>query len=219
MKAGIICSTGGSALFEAINIFQKCNIKFEPTIVVDRECGAYDKAKKNGFEAKIIKFNDKNQFSTEAANYFQEKSIVNILLLYTRLVGEPLISEFNICNIHPALLPSYKGIGAVKMAKESGSLLLGCTLHKVDEGMDTGQVIAHVITDKLQEMTIDKANKLSFLQKIWLIINWYEMNSTNIYKNNNDNNFNLCSVKFATHAINKDLFKKYIELEKFELSN
>jgi len=62
---------------------------------------------------------------------------------FMRLVKEPLLSAFEgrILNIHPSLLPSYPGLHAWEQAMDDGASISGCTVHFVDAGMDTGEVI------------------------------------------------------------------------------
>ena len=63
---------------------------------------------------------------------------------FMRVLGGPVIEEFEnrIINSHPALLPSFPGAHAVRDAIESGVKVTGCTIHIVDEGVDTGPIIA-----------------------------------------------------------------------------
>jgi phosphoribosylglycinamide formyltransferase-1 len=60
-----------------------------------------------------------------------------------RIIGKPLIDAFRnrIMNIHPALLPAFPGLHSQKQAIEYGVRISGCTVHFVDEGMDTGPII------------------------------------------------------------------------------
>jgi phosphoribosylglycinamide formyltransferase 1 len=60
-----------------------------------------------------------------------------------RIVGKPLIDAFpdRVMNIHPALLPAFPGLHAQRQALEYGVKVSGCTVHFVDEGMDTGPII------------------------------------------------------------------------------
>lgn len=66
-----------------------------------------------------------------------------VLAGFMRIVGKPLISAFpnRIMNIHPALLPSFPGLHGQKQALDYGVKISGCTVHFVDEGMDTGPII------------------------------------------------------------------------------
>jgi phosphoribosylglycinamide formyltransferase-1 len=60
-----------------------------------------------------------------------------------RLVKRPLLDAFpdRILNIHPALLPAFPGLESWKQALDAGASESGCTVHFVDEGMDTGPII------------------------------------------------------------------------------
>lgn len=67
-----------------------------------------------------------------------------ILAGYMRLIGSDLLHAFDgkIINIHPSLLPSFKGLHAIEQAMDVGVKVTGVTIHYVDEGMDTGPIIA-----------------------------------------------------------------------------
>ncbi len=70
---------------------------------------------------------------------------VNLVVLagFMRMVKPPLLQAFpgRIINIHPSLLPAFPGLAAWKQALDAGAKETGCTVHYVDEGMDTGPVI------------------------------------------------------------------------------
>ena len=67
-----------------------------------------------------------------------------VLAGYMRLVKQPLLEAFphRIINIHPALLPKFPGLESWKQALAAGESKTGCTVHYVDAGMDTGEIIA-----------------------------------------------------------------------------
>lgn len=67
-----------------------------------------------------------------------------VLAGYMRLVKAPLLEAFphRIINIHPSLLPKFPGLEAWRQALEAGEPSTGCTVHYVDAGMDTGEIIA-----------------------------------------------------------------------------
>lgn len=67
-----------------------------------------------------------------------------VLAGYMRMIKQPLMEAFprRIINIHPSLLPAYPGLAAWRQALADGARESGCTVHYVDEGMDTGEVIA-----------------------------------------------------------------------------
>lgn len=67
-----------------------------------------------------------------------------VLAGYMRMVKSPLLEAFSnrVINIHPSLLPKFPGLEAWRQALEAGETVTGCTVHYVDEGMDSGPVIA-----------------------------------------------------------------------------
>lgn len=67
-----------------------------------------------------------------------------VLAGYMRLLSESFVTAFRhrIVNIHPSLLPSFPGVDAQRQAWEHGVRITGCTVHFVDEGLDSGPIIA-----------------------------------------------------------------------------
>jgi len=81
---------------------------------------------------------------TKIAGELQARNVGLVVLAgFMRIVGKPLINAFpnRIMNIHPALLPSFPGLHGQKQALNYGVKISGCTVHFVDEGMDTGPII------------------------------------------------------------------------------
>ena len=81
---------------------------------------------------------------TKIADELQGRNVGLVALAgFMRIVGKPLINAFpnRIMNIHPALLPSFPGLHGQKQAYDYGVKISGCTVHFVDEGMDTGPII------------------------------------------------------------------------------
>lgn len=78
-----------------------------------------------------------------------------VLAGYMRMVKAPLLEAFprRIINIHPSLLPKFPGLEAWAQALEAGESVSGCTVHFVDEGMDTGEIIAQAEVPVLAEDT------------------------------------------------------------------
>ena len=72
-----------------------------------------------------------------------------VLAGYMRLVGQTLLEAYpsHIVNIHPSLLPSFPGKDAIDQAIEHGVKVTGVTVHLVDEGMDTGPILAQHAVD------------------------------------------------------------------------
>ncbi|MGV1752277.1 formyltransferase family protein [Agrobacterium sp. CG674] len=175
MKLGIIGSSGGSALIAAVECLKTSGLPIELVIVTDRACGMEAWAKSKEIAHKRIEYSNAEQFSKDALSYFQESGCLSVLMFYTRKVTYPLISRIDIWNIHPALLPSFRGLHGVKDATEAGVRIFGATLHKVDDGLDTGPIKAQVASAIGGETLPAQAQRLSYLHKILLFLIWYEI--------------------------------------------
>ena len=88
---------------------------------------------------------DREEWNRDVVEHLQahEADLV-VTAGFMRVLGEPVIEAFKnrIINSHPALLPSFSGAHAVRDAVESGVKVTGCTIHIVDEGVDTGPIVA-----------------------------------------------------------------------------
>lgn len=108
-----------------------------------------ERARKHGIATGVIdcggfrtKFPDEVQ--AETALRLKEAGVELVCLAgFLRLVKRPLLDAFpsRILNIHPSLLPAYPGLESWKQALDAGEREAGCTVHFVDDGMDTGPVI------------------------------------------------------------------------------
>ncbi len=84
---------------------------------------------------------------------------VNLVVLagFMRVLKEPMLSAFprRIVNIHPSLLPKYPGREAWRRALHDGEPVAGCTVHYVDNGVDTGEIIGQAEVDVFDDDTDD----------------------------------------------------------------
>lgn len=81
----------------------------------------------------------------------QERVELVVLAGFMRIVGPQLLAAFprRIVNIHPSLLPKHRGLRAWELALTAGDSVAGCTVHYVDEGVDTGEIVAQAEVDIL----------------------------------------------------------------------
>ena len=103
-----------------------------------KECGAAKRAAKYGIPHCRVAHKDEQQ----VIELFKAWRVDLIILAgYMRVLKKP--SEFHcpIINVHPSLLPKYKGLNAVEQALESGDKTTGCTVHYVNEELDGGEII------------------------------------------------------------------------------
>ena len=91
-------------------------------------------------------------------------------MFFTRLVTEPLLSRHTILNIHPALLPAFKGFGGVSQALNYGVKFFGATLHVANAGMDDGPIIAQACQPVDAGVDQTHLEKLSFVHKVCLFL-------------------------------------------------
>lgn len=179
----IIGSAGGATFVAAMQILETAGFDFSPVIITDRPCGLQEFAKSKNYPVFEIGFGKRQQFSDDVSELLKKAGVNDVLMLFSRLVCEPLISEFDCQNIHPSLLPNYRGLRPVEQAMEDNSDSLGCSLHHVDKGVDTGRVIAQVWCPLHSKVTLSQANRLSYLQKVYLTLLWIE-NALGLSKNN-----------------------------------
>jgi len=81
----------------------------------------------------------------ELVRLLQEAEVELVVLAgFMRVLKEPMLAAFprRIINIHPSLLPKFPGIEAWKQALEAGEKITGCSIHYVDAGIDSGEIIA-----------------------------------------------------------------------------
>lgn len=149
LNLGVLASGRGSnfqAIIDEVTA-GKLDVKINILITDNPNAYAIERAKKHNI--KWIYVNPKDFFSKDA---FYEK-ITDILISenvelvilagFMRIVGKPLIDAYpmKIMNIHPALLPSFPGLNGQKKSIQYGVKISGCTVHFVDEGIDTGPII------------------------------------------------------------------------------
>lgn len=120
-----------------------------------------DYAKKENIEVIVIPskdYNNRQEYDKKIVEALKPYNIDLICLAgYMRIVTHKLIKAYEnkIINIHPALLPSFKGLHAQKQALEYGVKYSGCTVHFVDDGMDSGAIILQKIVEVYDDDTED----------------------------------------------------------------
>ena len=147
-----MCSGNGTN-FE--NIVRTCR-NHEVVLMVHnkRECGAKKRAIKLGIPHVHIKSADEE----EIIRLFQVWRVDLIVLAgWMRIVSPKLIDAFpnKIINIHPSILPKYKGLNAIGQALESGDTITGCTVHYVTEELDSGKIIEQSLVSIFSDDTVE----------------------------------------------------------------
>ena len=155
-----------------LKAIKKQKIPINPAIVISNKSNAKGLAiaKKMGVQTAVIdssKYKGKRlQFDKEIIATLRKYNVTPTnglvcLAGFMRIISPHFIKEYKnkILNIHPALLPAFPGLDAQKQAMEFGAKYSGCTVHFVDEGVDTGPIIVQGIVEignKDTEKTLTK---------------------------------------------------------------
>ncbi|MDR4927948.1 MULTISPECIES: phosphoribosylglycinamide formyltransferase [Peribacillus] len=168
MKRLAVFASGNGSNFQSIAEAIKIG-KLEAEIclvVCDRE-DAYvlERAKLeniDSFSFSAKNYSNKTVYESEILEKLRQYEIEFIILAgYMRLIGPTLLQKYSqrIVNIHPSLLPSFPGKDAIGQAFDAGVKETGVTVHYVDDGMDTGPVIAQKAVPILEGDTKDILQK------------------------------------------------------------
>lgn len=150
MKKIFVMLSGRGSNFLKIyeNILNK-NLKAEICGVFSnkKDAKGIEKAKELGLRTFVI---ESKGFSSRIEHEMEVEKVIDslnpdfiCLAGYMRILSEKFVKKYKwkIINIHPALLPSFPGVEAQRQAFEYGVKLTGCTVHFVDEGVDSGPII------------------------------------------------------------------------------
>jgi phosphoribosylglycinamide formyltransferase 1 len=147
-KLGILLSGRGSN-FEAIaDNVEKGVLDAEIAIVISNVADArgLEVARRRNLNACFVdpRGKSREEYDREVVALLLKNKVDLICLAgYMRILSSYFIQQFpcRILNIHPALLPAFKGLDAQKQALEYGVKVTGCTVHLVDEGVDSGPIV------------------------------------------------------------------------------
>jgi phosphoribosylglycinamide formyltransferase-1 len=149
VKIAVLVSGRGSNLQAIIDSIEKGYIKNAAiNVVISNKANAYalERARNHGINAVFLDPGeyDRDEYDKAILNILNQYDTDLLLLAgYFRLLGNEIIDVYRnrIMNIHPSLLPAFKGLHAQKQAFEYGVKVAGCTVHFVDEGLDSGPII------------------------------------------------------------------------------
>ncbi|QKG83471.1 phosphoribosylglycinamide formyltransferase [Kroppenstedtia pulmonis] len=145
-----VFASGDGSNFEAL-VERSRNLQWPQSItllVTDKaDAGALDRARKLGISAVTIRpqdYESKEAYESVLLSLLRENGIEWILLAgFMRILGPVLLKAYpwRILNVHPSLLPAFRGKNALEQALAYGVRWSGVTVHWVDEGVDTGPII------------------------------------------------------------------------------
>lgn len=163
LRLGLLASGQGSNLQAIMDAADNRRIDAEVAVVISdhREAYALERARRRGIPAEFVDprgFAGKTAYEKAMVELLRRQEVGLVCLAgYMRVVSQVMLGAFpnKIMNIHPALLPSFPGLHGQEQAWRYGVKFSGCTVHFVDEGVDTGPIIIQAVVPVLDDDTAD----------------------------------------------------------------
>ena len=162
-KVVILISGSGTNMVSLVEATRTTDFPAEVVAVIsdNKDANGIEKARILGLSTYIIErknFTDKQTFETALLDRINacQPDIV-CLAGFMRLISQRIIAPYEgrILNIHPALLPLFRGLHTHQRALDAGVKITGCTVHLVTEGMDEGTILGQAAVPVLENDTAD----------------------------------------------------------------
>jgi phosphoribosylglycinamide formyltransferase-1 len=158
LNLAILISGRGSNMKAILDAVKKQKIPIRPTVVISNKSTAKGLkiARKLGVQTEVVESK-----GFQGSRWEYDKKIISVLKKYQvtpkngliclagfmRIISPEFIKKYKNCvlNIHPAILPAFPGLDAQKQAIDHGVKYSGCTVHFVDDGVDSGPIIVQAI--------------------------------------------------------------------------
>lgn len=176
LALGVLASGRGSNLQSIMDACVRGELPAVVKVVISDQPEAYalERARQQNIAAHFVNIKDyaeKAAYESAIVELLQKQGVDLVCLAgYMRLVGSTMLQAYpqRIMNIHPSLLPSFTGLDAHQQALDYGVKVSGCTVHFVDEGMDTGPIILQAAVpvmdddneDSLSERILEQEHRL-----------------------------------------------------------
>ena len=166
IRLGVLASGGGTNLQALLDACAAGRVDAQVAVVLSNVpgAGALERARRAGVPARVLPSKgvaDRDAYDLTLVEAHRAHRVDLVCLAgYMRLVTPGFLRAFGpdaasrgcprVMNVHPGLLPSFPGLHAARQALEYGARIAGCTVHFVDEGTDTGPIIAQAVVSVLQ---------------------------------------------------------------------
>ncbi|HOE73918.1 MAG: phosphoribosylglycinamide formyltransferase [Bacteriovoracaceae bacterium] len=153
IRIGALVSGSGTNLQSIMDACESSAVDAEVVVVISNVEGAYalERARKRSIPAEVVPhgdYPDRDAYDRELVRILRSHRVDLVVLAgFMRVLTPGFLEEFpeRVMNIHPALLPSFPGLGVRLKAIEYGVRFSGCTVHFVDAGVDTGPIIIQAV--------------------------------------------------------------------------
>jgi phosphoribosylglycinamide formyltransferase-1 len=162
-RIAVLISGRGSNLQSIIDAIAAGTLDATIAVVISNRAGAQglERARSSGIEALFLDpkdFPDRDAYDRAIVGALAARDVTLVCLAgFMRLVGAPLLDAFpqRILNIHPSLLPSFRGMDAQRQALEHGVRLTGATVHLVTSQLDDGPILLQTAVPVLDDDTVE----------------------------------------------------------------
>ncbi len=173
LKIGVLASGNGSNLQAIIDRILRGDLPAEVVCVITNRSDAFalERANNHGITAFYLNhrdFSGRAAYDAALVAALKGEGVELVVLAgFMRIITRVFLDAFPqaVMNIHPALLPSFPGLHAQQQALDYGAKVTGCTVHFVDEGTDTGPIIAQAAIPILPDDTVETLSQRIHLQE------------------------------------------------------
>ena len=163
VKIGVLVSGSGSNLQSIIDQIEQGRLQAEIKVVISNNPKAYalERAARRHLAVQVVSqldFQKREDFDRQMTAALQACDVELVVLAgFMRVLTPLFLGSFpgRIMNIHPALLPAFPGLHVQQQALDYGVKFTGCTVHFVDEGVDTGPIIIQAVVPVFDDDTAD----------------------------------------------------------------
>ncbi len=165
LRLGVLISGRGSNLSAVIDASRDGKVDADVCVVISNKAEAKGLSIATSASIPAVAIDPKNypdiaQYEKEISTYLDQYKVDLVVLAgYMKIVGPTLIENYTIINIHPSLLPAFKGLEAQKQALEAGVSVSGCTVHFVNETLDSGPIILQREVSLMSTDTVDSLSQ------------------------------------------------------------
>ena len=162
-KLGILISGRGSNMAAILDRIADGRLAADAAIVISNKPDAkgLEIAVSHGVDTKVFEpsdYDNRDAYENDVVACLQLYDVDLVVLAgYMKLVGDPLLTAYEgkMVNIHPSLLPSFKGLNAQQQALDYGVKITGCTVHYVTKEMDAGPIILQAAVPVMDDDSVE----------------------------------------------------------------
>ena len=178
VKLGVMASGSGSnfeAIAQAINE-GRLNAKIEVLIYNNPDAKVKEKADRLNIPTVLLNHRDyktRKALDQAIVEVFQAHGVEWVVMAgWMRIITQKLLNAYpqKVINIHPSILPSFKGINAVEQALSARVKVTGCTVHLVDLEVDSGEILIQAVVPILADDTADSLHDRIQIQEHRIIV-------------------------------------------------